>query len=291
VDASLARAALEPLAAQLGRGVEDLALGMIRVCVSNMVGQIRAVTSERGLHPRDHTLVAGGGAGPLHAAQIAAELGIETAIVPAYPGLLSAAGLVQSDIRLDSVRSFPAMLAEQSYAEIKILLQRMVEDGARSLREEGHIGNPLIEVSLDLRYEGQNWQIRVPISLDMSTADIARAFDEEHERLYGFSLGHHNREIINLRAAAVGGSGNADVLTPTRRSTGRISVERTPYWDEETNQILDALLVNRDLIIPTWQGIGPMVIYGTDAIVWIPPKVEAQCDDFGNLVLDLRRRT
>src|SRR5262249_17663210 len=155
-----------------------------RVCVFNMVGQIRAVTSERGLDPRDHVLVAGGGAGPLHGVQIASELGIDTVIVPAYPGLLSAAGLVQSDIRLDNVRSFPAILDDRSIPAIRSLLKRMMDEGAGHLRDEGHAGEPSLEIALDIRYEGQNWQIRVPVSLDMSLADIARAFDNEHERLY-----------------------------------------------------------------------------------------------------------
>ena len=246
--ADMARAALEPLAIDLGRSVEQLALGMIRVCVSNMVGQIRAVTSERGLDPRDHILVAGGGAGPLHGVQIAAELGIDVVIVPAYPGMLSAAGLVQSDIRLDSIRSFPAILDGSSYREIRALLKRMIDEGTNSLREEGHAGGPSLEVALDIRYEGQNWQIRVPISLEMTPLEIARAFDEEHERLYGFRLAHHAREIINLRVAAIGGLADAAQLTPTRGPRRAISTEHTPYWEETADTMLKAHLLDRDAI-------------------------------------------
>jgi N-methylhydantoinase A len=285
--ASMARAALESLATDLGRSVEQVALGMIRVCVSNMVGQIRAVTSERGLDPRDHILIAGGGAGPLHGVQIAAELGIDVVIVPAYPGLLSAAGLVQSDIRLDSIRSFPAVLDGPSYRDIRSLLERMIDEGTSSLREEGHAGEPSLEVALDIRYEGQNWQIRVPISLEMNPLDVARAFDDEHERLYGFRLANHAREIINLRVAAIGRLADAAQLTPTREPSRTASAEHTPYWEEAAGTMLDAQLLERDSIPLGWEGIGPMVISGTDAVVWVPPMTTVLCDPFGNLILRL----
>jgi N-methylhydantoinase A len=284
----LARAALGPLAGQLGQTVEQLALGMIRVCVSNMVGQIRAITSERGLDPRDYTLVAGGGAGPLHGVQIAAELGIDTVIVPAYPGLLSAAGLVQSDVRLDSVRSYPVLLHERSYDSIRSTLQRMIGDGVALLREEGHTGDRSLEVALDVRYEGQNWQIQVPISLDMQLADLARAFDDEHERLYGFRLEQHAREIINLRVAAVGRLVHAEKLTPTRAPSRASATGRTSYWDEVAGAPAEASLVERDSIGSAWSDVGPMVISGSDSVVWVPPQVTARCDAFGNLHLHLR---
>ncbi len=287
LDAERARAALAPLAERLGGTIERAAEGIVRICVANMVGQIRAVTSERGLHPRDFALLAGGGAGPLHGAQIAAELGIGTVVVPAYPGLLSAVGLIQSDIRLDFVRSFPARLDEHSFRDLCRIMDELEQEGRRALHEEGHREAPTIEASVEMRYVGQNWQIRVPFDAAGGAAGLAGAFDAEHNRLYGFSLDHHAREFIDLRVAAVGVNAEADRLTPTRVPQGRADGAETQFWDGRADRFEVGQVFDRDGLAPGWRATGPLAIAGVDAVVWVPPRVPVLVDAAGNLELDV----
>ena len=287
LDSDLARRAVASVAEQLGRTVEETAAGIINVCVANMVAQIRAVTSERGVDPREYALLAGGGAGPLHGALIAAELGMNTVIVPAYAGLLSASGLVQSDIRIDFVRSFPALLDETSFQQMRQIVADLKSEGSRALHEEGYTETPKIEASVELRYAGQNWEIQVPFDPEKGDDDVARTFDVEHQRLFGFALPEHGREVINLRVSAVGVNAEAEQLTPRRASSGPSVPTDALVWNQQDGQPETATVLDRNDLPNGWRGTGPAIIAGRDAITWLPPEVEAVVDDAGQLILEV----
>lgn len=260
---------------------------MIDVTVANAVREIRALTSERGIDHRTYALVSGGGAGPLHGAPIARELGIDTVIVPPLPGILSATGLVQCDLRFDSVRSLPGTLERDGIGRIVEYLDQMAEAGVERLRAEGFSGTPIVSLSLDMRYRGQNWELKVPVlreRLDVET--VSASFDQSHERLYRFKMPEHEHEVINLRVAVTGPLERGQAHTPRRErsETARAPGERQ-VLDDTMREFTATAIVDRDAL-----GAGdvlqcPAVVEELDTTVVVPSGWSAAADDYGNLLL------
>ena len=238
----------------LGLDPVRAAYGIIRICVGNMVGAIRAITAERGVDPTDYALLAGGGAGPLHAPLIARELGIGTIIVPSYPGLLSAGGLIVSDLRIDRLRSFRCRVERDGTDLLVPALNGLVDDVVRALRHEGYLDKPIVEVALDMKYSGQNWEITVPVSRDdLTPADVTAAFDRLHEDLYGFANPGHTHEVLSIRAAAIGPTPEDRRHTAGRFGSDAPAQRTAPeplgsrlLWDEALDDFVSADIYSRD---------------------------------------------
>ena len=288
LDRERAEAAIRTRVAEpLGLPLAGAARGIVDVTVANAVREIRALTSERGIDHRNYALVAGGGAGPLHGAPIASELGIETVIVPPLPGILSATGLVQCDLRFDSVRSLPGTLERDGIERIVEYLDQMSEAGVERLRAEGFSGTPIVSVSLDMRYRGQNWELEVPVSrheLDVET--VSSSFDSEHERLYRFQMPEHEHEVINLRVAVTGPleRGAAQVPRRERSDMARPKGERA-VMDDTTRQLMTTAVVDRDALGAGDVLPGPAIVEALDTIVVVPSGWSAAADQHGNLIL------
>jgi len=168
LDPSLARAAIERrIAAPLGLTVEDAALGIHRVVNAQMVEGIRLVSVRRGLDPRHFTLVALGGAGPIHATALAAELGIGSVLIPRHPGVLSAAGLLAAPIEHEVAMAFPCPLAGLVFADARRVLDELDRQCARLMAEESIGDIPVsIRYSADVWYIGQSYHLEVPLDAD-----------------------------------------------------------------------------------------------------------------------------
>ena len=216
LDASLARAAIAPVAGRLGFGVERTARGVLDVVVANMVRAIRTISVERGYDPREFTLMAFGGAGPLHARDVAAALGMREILVPAAPGILCAQGLIVSDLKEDFVAGdrIPGDAAG---------LRRLAEHvealaaHARAWFDAERIpaGGRRTELAVDARYVGQNFELAVPLAgangdggdgaMAVPSPEALRArFLEVHESAYGYANPHDPIEIVNVRLTARG---------------------------------------------------------------------------------------
>lgn len=179
-DRDAAEGAIASLARELGAEVEDCALGMLAVANAEMVRAVRVMTVERGLDPADFVLLAFGGAGPLHATDIADELGMTRVVVPLNGGVLSAFGLAGADLRRDEARSVLADLSELSSGEIGQL-----REGADA-------------VAWELRYAGQSFELEVTHEGD-DPRGLGRAFEEEHERRFGFRLTDTEVQLVTVR--------------------------------------------------------------------------------------------
>jgi N-methylhydantoinase A len=277
----------------LGLDAVRAAYGIIRICVANMVGEIRAITAERGVDPAGYALLAGGGAGPLHAALIARELGIGSIIVPSYPGLLSAGGLIVSDLRIDRLRSFRCRVERDGTDSMVGALDGLVDDVTRALRDEGYSGDPVIEVALDMKYAGQNWEITVPVGRDDLAPDrVVVAFDRLHEELYGFAIPGHPHEVLSLRAAAIGPIPQGHELSARRFPSGTHATAATPearttrsVWDEVVGNFTTAGVFVRDELGPGAALRGPCLVEGMDAVVWIPSDCVGAVRESGTLVV------
>ncbi|MER8734352.1 hydantoinase/oxoprolinase family protein [Mesorhizobium sp. M1227] len=205
LDIQEARRAVEPIAAKLKLSVEVAALGILNIVCANMVRAVRSVSVERGHDPREFALLPFGGAGPLHAADIAKALGIRKIIVPHGPGILCAAGLIYSDVTEGLVKTAPTKVAASTFADI-LDLTRSVLQNADNWYEAEDVKSELrrTKIVFDMRCVGQNFEIPVDIQdLESLTVDRLRQdFMSEHERAYGFANPEEPIEIVNFRVTA-----------------------------------------------------------------------------------------
>ena len=196
LDADAAHRAIAPLAARLGLAVDEAARGIITVANAEMVRAMRVVTVERGIDPRDFTLLPFGGAGPLHAVAVATELGIGRILCPRSGGVLSALGLVASDRRRETARTVmltgPELTAARIASEVEALAAAI---------DAGDAGVET-EAIYELRYAGQSFELAVPGPVDPDPDDLAEGFEAEHERRYGYREVEGDVELVAIRLAA-----------------------------------------------------------------------------------------
>lgn len=290
IDPELAEGAIRRhVADPLGISVVEAAAGILRITVANMATAIRSITAEAGVDPRDYAILAGGGGGPLHAALIAEEFDISTVVVPSYPGVLSAGGLVLSDLKVDLIQSYPMRLERDGVGGLEAVMGDLIDRAVAELSEEGHQGAPVTLASLDMRYLGQNWEITVPVDpADLTVDSVAREFDRLHDKLYGFRVDDRIHEILAVRVTAVGPTLGAESLVPGRfPGAGELPEPASvrPAWDDGRGAFVDAPVYDRDLL-PAAAGIeGPSVVESLDSAVWIPQGWQARVDAAGDLVM------
>lgn len=204
----LAREAIERLASRLGISPDAAALGVIAIAEAHMANAVKLVSVERGMDPRDFTLVAFGGAGALHAVQLAEALSIRKILIPPAPGNLSAMGLVCADVRHDLTRTHVGELDALDLTRVRALYQQLLAEAQKLLEDDG-VGAERRQfmLSADVRYQGQNYHLNLPVSerdLAQGLADLPARFHEQHQRVYGYALGERPLQLVNARVTAVG---------------------------------------------------------------------------------------
>jgi N-methylhydantoinase A len=212
LDMAAARAAIEEhIAKPMGLSIEEAAAGMYRVACNNMAQGVREVTIKRGFDPREFPYIPAGGAGPIHSCLICNELEIPLQIVPRESSVLCAFGMLLSELKHDFVRTFVARLEAVDWSRLGVIIDDMLQDGARQLEHEQIApAQRSHSVRLDCRYLKQYHEVSVLVPQELIQAHdaqaIAEAFHAEHNRLYGYSLAQENTaiEIINVRVQAVG---------------------------------------------------------------------------------------
>jgi N-methylhydantoinase A len=213
LERAAAERAVSELAGELGLSAGDAAAGILRVASAAMAQAVRVVTVERGIDPRDLALVPFGGAGPLHAAQIADELGMRRVLVPVASGVLSAFGLVVAERRRDLVESVLLTGDDLATEAIAEAVDRLADRGREELREARATGEaappaeasppgePEVRATYDLRYEGQAFELPVEGDPAPDPAELRRAFDRAHEDRYGYSDPDARLELVTIRVA------------------------------------------------------------------------------------------
>jgi N-methylhydantoinase A len=201
LDRAAAERVVGALGEQLDLELEETAAGIARVASAAMAQAVRVVTVERGIDPRELALVPFGGAGPLHAAQIADELGMRRVLVPVASGVLSAFGLVVAERRRDLVESVLLAGEELAAEAIGAVVERLAERGREELREAGAATEPELRASYDLRYEGQAFELQIAGEPEPDPGELRRAFDRAHEERYGYADGEAGLELVSVRVA------------------------------------------------------------------------------------------
>jgi N-methylhydantoinase A len=282
VDRARAEAGLQEHKGPLSTG-EDFAAGIIRVVETEMARAIRVISVEQGHDPRDFTLVAFGGGGPLHACSLARALRIPKVLVPTMPGALSALGILLADVVRDHART--VMLSGDEIHNLGDAFADLEQQARREFAEEGLEGVPAY--SLDIRYRGQGYELNVPWNADDPAHSLA-AFHELHRQRYGFSDPGKPLQIVSLRLRM---TAPAEPWEPTRcdsrpgdGSAARCG-ERRIFFDGE---FLASSTYRRDQLIAGDVLDGPAMITEYTSATILPPGCRAIVDSLLNLVIDVR---
>ena len=295
VDRARAVAAIEAhVARPLGLTALAAAAGVVDVVDAGMAAALRIVSVERGHDPRESTLIAFGGAGPVHAARLAQELEIPRVVVPPIPGGFSALGLVASDVRRDYARTFYAPLASARLDELARIWSDM-ETAAGAMLDGAGVPPERREItrSADLRYQRQAYELTVPAADGPVTRDLlarlAADFHERHRQTYGHASAEEPVQLVNVRMAAVGRLAGLDLTRAARggaASPGAARASREAYFRESGLVRVD-VLAREDLTGA--ERPGPVIVESMDTTVVVPPGWSCRAGDQGCIVLERRR--
>ena len=285
-----AERAIGKLGEQLGFDGERTAAGILEIMNSNMAEAMRLLTIDRGLDPREFTLVAFGGAGPLHAADLASLLGMRRVVVPIYPGVFSALGALLADARFDYIRSritfsrnIDPDVIESDFAELE---ERAAADFAR----EGFADPPRIVRSVEFRYYGQNWELEVQFPAGkvtrQSIEESRLRFDAEHERQFGWSFPESDFELVNFRVTAVATRSTVELpeLEPgPLPAPARVG---SAYF-HDAGGFVPTPIYNRHEMSADNEIDGPAIVVEDDATTLIPPDWTARVEKYGNMTMEV----
>jgi N-methylhydantoinase A len=201
------------IAQPLGMTLEDAAFGILAIAEAHMADAIRLVSVERGLDPREFTLVAFGGAGPLHAVRLAEALSIGSVLVPPAPGNLSAMGLLCADVRHDRARTMVHVLDARLLPLARAAYDELLAEADAILAADGVPPEDRhCTLAADLRYQGQNYELTIPVAdadLAQGFADLVARFNDQHRRVYGYQLRGRQVQLVNARVSATGATAHA----------------------------------------------------------------------------------
>jgi N-methylhydantoinase A len=296
LDLDVARKALtEKIAKPLGLDPIEAAEGILRIATTKMAHVVRWVTTERGLDAADFTLVAYGGAGPLHASAVARELSIGTVIIPRAPGHFSACGMLVADLRRDFVNTWFTPLADASFSEMEKIFSEMERQGRETVGRGQTLSGIEVRRSADMRYVGQEHAVTVELPIDLFTSQdrdgIKKLFDAVHQTRYGFSVAAEKAEIVSLRGAVIGelrkppfehiAKGGAAPETAAFRGKRPVyfassGFVETPTYDRPTLKAGNKIA-------------GPALIEEHASTTVVHPGDLLEVDAFGDLVINVRR--
>jgi len=291
IRADKAEAAItERLAGPLKLDVDATAAAVVSIVNNAMAEALRIVSVERGHDAREFSLVAFGGAGPMHAAELASELGVREIIIPPIPGGFSALGLVATDLKRDYVKTFYAPLTGIDPADINAVYQGM-EESARDMLRATDIPESrwVFERAADLRYLRQAYELTVPAPADAVTPEtldaLANGFHEKHRQTYG----HENRseivQMVNLRLTAIGRLEGLDLRQTSATGSGSSMTGSRKVWFKGTSRI-DCAIHDRDKMNAGAEAPGPAVIQAVDTTIVVPPGWTARADGNGYIIME-----
>ena len=276
----------------------EAAHGAYCIANANMLRAIRAVSSERGRDPRKFVLYAFGGAGAMHAVGVAQGLGIKTVIVPPVPGVCSAFGLLCADIERHYAQALSRMWDEAALDELNDTFEKISNKAISSVQLwAGHVKvQPYLKRYVDLRYEGQAWELSIPVpEAKLGRADlvtIGEAFEKEHEKTYGHSLTGYPLRLVNLRLVATVPTEGVQlrrVLKPTAKAVAATSQDtgtRKAYWGNSCGWVGTPVIKPEQISEVPKEG--PILVDCYDTTIVVPPDCTIATDEWGNIVIKIK---
>jgi len=281
LDLGRAENAIAKLATKCGLDIISAADGVIKVAISNMQKAVRKISVERGYDPRDFTLVAFGGAGPMHACELAEAAMIPRVLVPQTPGVFSASGMTTSNVTKDYSKS---MLLKQGEIKAKLLEDTfllLIEKAKSDLAVEGFTGHGVkLEKALDVRYVGQSFELTVPI--EGFDDDYATAFNSLHQERYGHASPDEEIEVVAIRVRAEGLRNKPEEI-PIEKAEGpeKPILKAKAFFDGWR----EVDCHNRESLLAGHAILGPALVFQLDTTVVIPPDWQVEVDAYGNMLL------
>jgi N-methylhydantoinase A len=287
---------MQELARRMSLPQEAAAWGVVRVANSNMERAIRTISIERGYDPREFTLVAFGGAGPLHACELAAALHIPRVLIPPHPGVLSALGMVLADVVKDYSQTVMLPAAQASAEELDRLFAPLYKRAGDELRDEGFDGDEIdLQPALDMRYHGQSYELTVEAQSAGGAQQCIQDFHEAHRRRFSYANEGEPVEIVNLRLKAIGQTAKPhfshqapEQLDPKAAQVGYKQVYFADRNAPHAARPVPAALYQRERLVPGNMVVGPAILFQLDTTTVIPPDWSATMDGWGNLVAEHR---
>jgi N-methylhydantoinase A len=292
LDVEAAQCAVAALAQALQLDPIELAEGICDVINAKMAQAIRTLTVEKGIEPREYALVAFGGAGPMHAAFLAQELGIGEVFVPRFPGAFSAWGMLETEIRKDFARAYYALSADLDHDDLASVLVEQERQAFDALAEEG-IGYETgrVEHFIDVRYVGQEYTLTIPLdgasepALDGFDDAIAHRFDEMYETRFGHANPGAPIEFVAVRSTGLGDLGRMEPKHLDAAGDASYAFDERPVVFGRQEQT--ARVARRSDLPPGGVVTGPAVVVEETATTVVPPGSTARVDGFGTLVLEI----
>ncbi len=289
----LARAAIQKVADQLGMGLMATAQGIISVVTANMAKAIRVISVQRGYDPRDYTLVAFGGAGPLHAAFLARELEMSRILVPRNPGILCATGLLLTDLRADFATTRPQVLSKASLADAVDAFAHLDTLASAWFAEEGIAPEARrVARTIDVRYAGQNYELPVTVPdgpITSAALDaVAASFAREHARMYGFAAEGDPVQLITFRVEATGVVRKA-AFQPRPEQGADASAAIVGWrevWMPGADGFVSCPVYDRAKLDAGNRIAGPAIVEQMDATTVILPGMTGRVEPYLNLILE-----
>ncbi len=289
LDPACAEAAIErDLARPLGLSVSEAAFGVRAVVNANMARAIRAVTVERGLDPRAFTLVAFGGGGPVHAADLAAMLGIRRVLLPSFPGVFTALGMLTGDVQLEFARAVAAPLDGLDLEQAIAVIEALRQEAASALAAEGFADDrQRVTFEADIRFAGQDSELAIPFSgARLGLADLCAGFLAAYEKLFQYTA-DDPLELVNLRAIGRGiRAGRLDLAVSARTRRARPGGGQRMVLFERAQGVLPVPVIDRDALAGS-RLEGPLIIESLDTTIVAPPGATLAADAAGNLMMEL----
>jgi N-methylhydantoinase A len=288
VEVGLARRAYAPIAERLGVAIEEAAAGVLQVVNEQTIDALKLISVRRGHDPRDFTLVASGGGGPVHAAALMEELGVRRVVIPPYPGTFSAWGMLLTEPRVDRVRTRVLRLDDTAPEELERLFAASEAEAVAALTAQGFAAEeiPPPQRAVDARYHGQEHTVEVPIanSASLDRDRLKETFHERHRRQYTFALEDTPVEIVNLRVTAI-----ASIVRPALGSiTGAVSGDplkgtRLVHFGEGRHA---TPVYDRSRMAAGFGVDGPAIVEEPSTTTIVHPGQRLSVDDLGNLIIE-----
>ena len=289
LDADSAKSTLLELGNRLGMELGDVASSVIELINFNMVNAIRLISIDRGLDPREFTLISFGGAGSLHAGALADIIGIREVLVPVHQGVFSALGLIAADMRVDESTTASFRSDALDVKRLNEVLEHLRLRALHRLRADGYEGEASLEANIEMRYLGQNYNTEIPVPLvegglgEPELRELLDKFHAEHRSRYGYDISNEIVEFVHVNVTAVGPTRKPrlPLLSSNGEATekGRRRVYFRDYgW-------LDTPLYERDSLGQGAQFEGPAIVEEPTATTLLQPGHSLMVDEYGNLII------
>lgn len=278
------------LGKQLNTKTDDLAMGIVKIANSNMLNALKLISVRKGYDPRDFTLVAIGGGGPMHSQALARELGIKKVIIPATSSVFASWGMLMSDIRHDYSQTLLLPARGISYKEVNSVYDEIIRKAEETLNTEGvEASDVVITKSLDMRYEGQEHTVEIHVPYENidenNIEEIIKNFHENHERMYSYTLPENKLEIVNIKIQALGKLEKPKMIEIDTEKGTALKEEREVFYEERG--WIHVSVYDKDKLKVEESVTGPAIIEEQSSSIILYDGDVLQKDKYGNLVIEI----